>query len=200
MENKKCPFCEELAKTKDVCKYYKRKNDRSVTVYNAALVTDTYTEDMEYRTGRMVGNVMDLIFCPVCGKRLASKCSPEKEVEFLKKYSWELKKFINCLSAKGLDKIICTSFEEAENNDRRKNIVIIADEDGADLYLTYKYAGNFGEFGSWVSEDFEEDELLFSVLGSSVVTLYSYTEEEIDALIASDKFNYEFTPYDDLEQ
>lgn len=70
MENKKCPFCEELAKTKDVCEHYKRKNDRSVTVYNAALVTDNYTEDMEYRTGRMVGNVMDLNFCPVCGKRL----------------------------------------------------------------------------------------------------------------------------------
>lgn len=50
--------------------------------------------------------------------------------------------------------ILCTSFEEAKNSNYLKNIVII---DDADIYLTYKYNGQFGEIVSWTEDEYKED-------------------------------------------
>ena len=63
-----CPFCLELAKSKDNAEYYRRPNDTSVHEYTAALVSQTYYDG--YPSGRVTSYNHPLNFCPVCGKLL----------------------------------------------------------------------------------------------------------------------------------
>lgn len=97
----------------------------------------------------------------------------------------------------GLGEYICTSFEEAENNDRRKNIVIIGD---SDIYLTYKTEdGSFGEFVCWVSDEFEEDESVFHSAIEWAKDVYYRTEEDIDKALEAGYFPFDFKPYEEME-
>ena len=80
----------------------------------------------------------------------------------------------------GLGKYICTSFEEAAKNSRRKNIVII---ENSDVYFTYIFNNMFGELCSWSSDEFEEDESLYDRIQDYAKNIYSRTVKEIDSLI-----------------
>jgi len=86
-------------------------------------------------------------------------------------------KIINDL---GFTDLICTSFEEAQKNNRRKNIVVI---ENSDVYLTYKFEGVFGEFISWTEEEFQRDESVYNSLAEWVKFIYSKSDEEIHELI-----------------
>ena len=91
-----------------------------------------------------------------------------------------------------MGRYVCTSFEEAENNNRKKNIVII---DNADIYLTYKYNGVFGEFVCWVFDEFEEDESVYDSMILWVEDIYGRTESEIDSDVLNDIIPLVFKPY-----
>lgn len=96
----------------------------------------------------------------------------------------------------GLGQYICTSFEEAEQNDRRKNIVII---DNADVYLTYKYKNKFGEFICWVEDEFKEDPTVYDSVKNWVVDIFSQSEEQIDNALKANIFPFDFIPYEKEE-
>ena len=71
-----CPFCLELAKSKDNAEYYRRPNDTSVHEYTAALVSQTYYAG--YPSGRVTSYNHPLNFCPVCGKILMEPTIDDK--------------------------------------------------------------------------------------------------------------------------
>lgn len=71
-----CPFCLELAKSKDNAEYYRRPNDTSVHEYTAALVSQTYYDG--YPSGRVTSYNHPLNFCPVCGKILMEPTIDDK--------------------------------------------------------------------------------------------------------------------------
>lgn len=96
----------------------------------------------------------------------------------------------------GYGQYICTSFEEAEQNDRRKNIVII---DNADIYLTYKYKNKFGEFVCWVEDEFEEDPSVYDSVRNWVVDIFSQSEKQIDNALKASIFPFDFIPYEKEE-
>ena len=103
-----------------------------------------------------------------------------------------MKSIKNLIKEIGLEDLICNSFEEAENNNRRKNIVII---DDTDIYLTYKYHGEFGEFMCWVSDEFEEDESVYDSMVEWVKDIFYREENEIDYCIFFGKLMFDFKPY-----
>ena len=75
MTHKDCPFCENLKKTKEDWAYFQSSSPRRCIQtarkeYKVALIEETYEEDMEYRTGLITHQFMDLNFCPVCGKKI----------------------------------------------------------------------------------------------------------------------------------
>jgi hypothetical protein len=92
----------------------------------------------------------------------------------------------------GLEDLICTSFEEAENNDRKKNLVII---DDSDIYLTYKYNGTFGEFLCWVEDELTEYVGAYTSMVEWVKDIYYREDDEIDRCIASNELVTGFKPY-----
>jgi hypothetical protein len=71
-----CPFCLELAKSKDNAEYYRRPNDTSVHEYTVALVSQTYYDG--YPSGRVTSYNHPLNFCPVCGKILMEPTIDDK--------------------------------------------------------------------------------------------------------------------------
>ena len=105
-----------------------------------------------------------------------------------------MKSITKLLYENGFGNLICSSFEEAEKNDRKKNLVVI---DDTDIYLTYKLNGVFGEFICWVEEEFEINEDLYNTMLSWVEDIYGMdtTEEEIEEYLAEGTFIFDFTPY-----
>lgn len=104
-----------------------------------------------------------------------------------------MRSIIDMINNIDMERYICTSFEEAESNSRKKNIVVI---DNMDVYLTYKYDDVFGEFVCWVSDEFEEDESVYNAMILWVEDIYSRTESEIDNDILNDTFPLIFKPYE----
>lgn len=96
----------------------------------------------------------------------------------------------------GYGEYICTSFEEAENNNRQKNIVINYDKE---IYLTYKHNNKFGEFVCWVKDEFLEDDSLYDSVIDWVEYIYSRTEEEIDEAIENNSIPWDFKIYNESE-
>lgn len=92
----------------------------------------------------------------------------------------------------GFEDLICGSFEEAKNNNRKKNLVII---DDSSIHLTYKLNGILGEFVCWVEDEFEEDETVYNAMIEWVKDIYSRTEKEIDLGLKARTFPFEFKPY-----
>lgn len=75
-----CPFCAELAKTKDDAEYYRqrrRNSDDYVYEYTAALVSQTYYDG--YPTGKVTSYNHTLNYCPECGKLLLEPLFETKE-------------------------------------------------------------------------------------------------------------------------
>lgn len=97
----------------------------------------------------------------------------------------------------GYGQYVCTSFEEAEQNDRRKNIVII---DNADVYLTYKYKNKFGVFVCWMKDEFREDPSVYDSVGNWVVDIFSQSETQIDNALKANIFPFDFIPYEKEER
>lgn len=93
----------------------------------------------------------------------------------------------------GLSELICTSFDVARHNGRRKNIVIIGE---TDVYLTYKYNDKFGEFVCWVEDEFKEDASVYESLRGTLRDYYSLSEKEMDEKIERKEFFFDFKPYD----
>jgi len=90
--------------------------------------------------------------------------------------------------------LICDSFHEAEHNGRTKNIVII---DNSDIYLTYKYDGDFGEFTSWTKEEILEDpDYMMTCITNWIYDVYSRSDKEIHRRIADGTFPLNFEPYE----
>ena len=92
----------------------------------------------------------------------------------------------------GFENILCSSFEEARANGRKKNIVVIED---SDIYLTYKHDNKFGEFVAWVEDEFLEDKSIYENVKSSILYYYTIPEEELDMKIENDKLFFNFEVY-----
>lgn len=93
----------------------------------------------------------------------------------------------------GYGDLICTSFEEAENNNRKKNIVII---DDTEIYLTYKFNGDFGEFTSWTSDEYDSPEDIQECgIPYWIEEIYSMDEADIDEAVLHIDFHFEFSKY-----
>ena len=108
---------------------------------------------------------------------------------------------VDKLSDAGLENLIVNSFEEAKENDRRKNIVLI---DG-DIYLTFKANIDceekvFGEFVSWSEDEFLEDSSVYQTAVSAAVELFSQSDDMLDKHIADNDLIETFTRYDDPEE
>ena len=101
-----------------------------------------------------------------------------------------IRKIVNSLD---MSNLICTSFDVARNNGRRKNIVIIGE---TDVYLTYKYKDQFGEFVCWVEDEFNEDASVYESLRGALRDYYSLSEKEMDKKIERKEFFFDFKPYD----
>ena len=96
----------------------------------------------------------------------------------------------------GFENLIVSSHEEAEQNDRKQNIVLIDEENGlCSIYLTYKHHGQFGEFVCWDSEEFEGEPDLVDIILNAVGEFYSYSEQELDEdLIPNERLIPGFSP------
>ena len=75
MNQKDCPFCENLKKTKEEWTYFKETSPRrsiqeARKEYKVALIEETYEENVDYRTGLVTHQFMSLNFCPVCGRKI----------------------------------------------------------------------------------------------------------------------------------
>ena len=103
-----------------------------------------------------------------------------------------MKSITNLIKEIGLEDLICNSFDEAKNNNRRKNIVVL---DDVDIYLTYKYHGEFGELACWVSDEFEEDERVYDSMIEWVKDIFYRKENEIDYCIFLGELMFDFKPY-----
>ena len=89
---------------------------------------------------------------------------------------------------------ICHSLEEAEFNNRKKNIVIMNDlRKHPDVYLTYKHEGKFGEFVCWVEDEFEEDPNIYQSVLRWIEDVYSRTDEKISENISLGRFPWDFS-------
>jgi len=88
--------------------------------------------------------------------------------------------------------LICRSFEEAAYNGRRKNIVII---DDTEIYLTYKYDDEFGEFVCWVEDEFLMEDNLPEIIKAAIIEIYSMDTREIDKRIEEGSFCFDWKPY-----
>lgn len=106
------------------------------------------------------------------------------------------KDFEKKIKEAGYGKYICHSFEEAEFNKRNKNIVILNDlRQHPDIYLTYKYNGQFGELVCWVEDEFKEDISVYDSALLWIKDLYSRTDKEIDKSIKDDSIPWDFKVY-----
>lgn len=93
---------------------------------------------------------------------------------------------LNQIQEAGFGEYVVSSYEEAQANTRKKNIVLVQEEHGqCSVYLTYKYQNQFGELVCWVSDEFEEEEDLVSIVANAIQVLYSSSEDTIDQLIAN---------------
>ena len=104
---------------------------------------------------------------------------------------------LNGINEMGFGSLIVNSHEEAEANNRKKNIVLIEEENGlCDIYLTYKYQGESGEFVCWVSDEFEGEPDLVHIILNAVHEFYSYTDEKLDQdLIPNERLVPGWNPY-----
>lgn len=83
----------------------------------------------------------------------------------------------------GFGELVVDSFEVAESNTRKRNIVLIENEEGnglCDVYLTYKHNGVLGEFVCWVEDEFEAEPDLVDIILNAIHEFYSYTDEKLD--------------------
>lgn len=92
----------------------------------------------------------------------------------------------------GFGNLICTSFEEARENERKKNIVII---DNAEIYLTFKYNDKFGELVSWGEDELSGGELILETVLNVTKEIYSLSDDEIARRIKDDRFLLIFAEY-----
>ena len=74
MDQTACPFCEDFKKTKEDWTYFQNRSPRrSVQTakqeYRVALIVESYCEDVDWCTGIVTHQHMDLNFCPVCGTK-----------------------------------------------------------------------------------------------------------------------------------
>lgn len=81
------------------------------------------------------------------------------------------------ITTHGYGNFICHSFEEAQNNKRKKNIVII---NGTDIYLTFKHDGEFGDFACWVEDEFKEDESVYETVLSWIDDIFTKPSEMVE--------------------
>ncbi len=109
-------------------------------------------------------------------------------------------KLFTILQKKGFDGLVAFSFEEAKENERKKNIVLL--DDG--IYLTFKAdLGKdkpvFGEFASWNEDEFEEDPTVYGSVGKWLSVLYDDSADEINRRINDNRIDplgtLRFTPY-----
>lgn len=105
---------------------------------------------------------------------------------------------LNNIQVAGFGEFVVKSHEEAQQNNRKKNIVLTEEDNGyCDIYLTYKYQGTFDEFVCWVADEFEDEPDLVSIISNAVETIYSQSDEELDHLIETNQipsaFNCRFT-------
>lgn len=105
---------------------------------------------------------------------------------------------LNEIQEMGFSDLVVNSHKEAQNNSRKRNIVLIEEENGlCDIYLTYKYQGQFGEFVCWVADEFEAEPDLVNIILNTVEEFYSYTDEELDEdLIPNERLIPGFFPLD----
>ena len=101
-----------------------------------------------------------------------------------------------------MGRYIVNSFEEARNNDRKKNIVLL--DDG--IYLTFKADTEenkdiFGELVSWVDDEFNEDEEVYYSAVNAIKELFSYSDDELNDKILNNDLvaDLTFTPYEEQE-
>ena len=104
---------------------------------------------------------------------------------------------LNGIKEMGFENLIVNSHEEAEHNDRKQNIVLIEDDGLCDIYLTYKYQGELGEFVCWLSDEFEGEPDLVDIILNAIGEFYSYSEQELDEdLIPNNRLVPGFSPLD----
>lgn len=108
-------------------------------------------------------------------------------------------KLLKMLEEEGFKGFVVNSFDEARNNTRRKNIVLL--EDG--IYITFKvnYENEnekliFGELVCWVEDEFKEDELVYNSAINSIIDLFTYSDEELNEHIIADDLIENFERYD----
>lgn len=92
------------------------------------------------------------------------------------------------------DGFIVNSFDEAEKNAHKKNIVL--SEDG--IYITFKAdfpknQGVFGEIVSWVDDEFDEDESVYETATNAVVRYFQLSDKMLNQRIRDKRVS--FTPY-----
>ena len=109
-------------------------------------------------------------------------------------------KLMKMIKREGFGGFVVDSFEEAKNNRRKKNIVLL--EDG--IYLTFKAdidgkTNVFGELVCWVDDEFNEDPKVYTSAINTVIDLYTYSDEDLNQHIIDDDLIEIFTPYDEEE-
>ncbi|ADL36071.1 hypothetical protein bpr_II132 (plasmid) [Butyrivibrio proteoclasticus B316] len=109
-------------------------------------------------------------------------------------------RLMEMLKKEGFGGFVVDSFDEAKNNSRKKNIVLL--DDG--IYVTFKAKVGeknniFGELVCWVDDEFNEDESVYTSAVNAVIVLFTYSDEELDQHIADDDLVENFTPYNMTE-
>ncbi len=130
-----------------------------------------------------------------CDQFICSRCHYKTTVKEYKEELNASKDITKLVQSTKFSNLICTSFEEAKHNDKKRNIVII---DNSDIYLTYKLNGVFGEFVCWVEDEFKEDFTVYHAMIEWIKDIYSRSDEEIENRLKDKSFPFDFTPYDDM--
>lgn len=142
------------------------------------LNSTTPEQAMELSEGMAREDYIDEILSPVAENSSVDYCISRP------------KSLLAIIASNGGAPYICTSFEEAANNGRDRNIVII---DDADIYFTCKRNGVFGELVCWVEDEFKEEPELFDIVESF---LAQYLD---DSWYIPEK-DVSFAPYEQYEQ
>lgn len=138
---------------------------------------------------------------PEC-RKYAARLRRELKITHIRQEFYNMsemkEKLQKMIAEEGFDQYLVNSFEEAKNNNRKKNIVLL--EDG--IYLTFKADFDdkknvFGELVCWVDDEFAEDPSVYTSCINAIIDLYTYSNEELNQHIVDDDLIEIFTPYDD---
>lgn len=105
--------------------------------------------------------------------------------------------FLIRLNELGLSKYVFHNFNLAKESGFSHSIVLATDDSKTefDIYLTAIRDDQFGEYASWVYQEFQDDDELFGAVLRAVENIYTQSSDESKTIKLEGTYTFYFTPY-----